>query len=44
MAMMASSMMKKMIAYFGADVKRINHALKVYALAKSMGELEGLTG
>ncbi|MEG6511121.1 HD domain-containing protein [Desulforamulus ruminis] len=44
MVMMASSMMKKMIAYFGADVKRINHALKVYALAKSIGELEGLTG
>ncbi|MEL7647553.1 MAG: HD domain-containing protein [Sedimentibacter sp.] len=31
-----------MIEYFGTDVRRINHALKVYGYAKSMGELEKL--
>lgn len=32
----------KMIVYFDGDVKRINHALKVYSLAKSIGEVEGI--
>ncbi|WP_041285408.1 HD domain-containing protein [Desulfoscipio gibsoniae] len=32
-----------MILYFDGDVKRINHALKVYAFAKSIGELEGIS-
>ena len=32
----------KMIDYFGNDVRRINHALKVYAYSKNIGELEGL--
>lgn len=31
-----------MIAYFAGDIRRINHFLKVYALAKGLGELEEL--
>jgi len=31
-----------MITYFSGDMRRINHFLKVYALAKAMGELESL--
>lgn len=31
-----------MIRYNGEDAARIHHALKVYAFAKSIGELEGL--
>lgn len=30
----------KMISYFGNDVKRINHALKVYSFAKTIAEAE----
>ncbi|SFG88518.1 HD domain-containing protein [Desulfotomaculum arcticum] len=41
---MASSVIKKMILYFDGDIKRINHALKVYAFAKSIGELEDVSG
>lgn len=37
-----SAVMKRMVEYFEGDVKRINHALKVYALAKSIGELEAI--
>ncbi|WP_347488644.1 HD domain-containing protein [Desulfoscipio sp. XC116] len=37
-----SETIKKMLLYFDGDVKRINHALKVYAFAKSIGELEGI--
>lgn len=33
----------QMSNYFGKDVKRINHALKVYGFAKSIGELEGIS-
>jgi HD superfamily phosphodiesterase len=33
---------KKLIEYFGTDVRRINHAMKVAAFAKSIGENEGL--
>ncbi|OQY09911.1 MAG: HD family phosphohydrolase [Fusobacteriia bacterium 4572_132] len=29
-----------MIEYFGNDVRRINHAIKVYTIAKNMGEME----
>lgn len=43
MATMPSSAIMKMILYFEADVKRINHALKVYTFAKSMAELEEVT-
>ncbi len=38
-----ANMLKKTIAYFEGDVKRINHALKVYGFAKSIGELEGMS-
>lgn len=31
-----------MIGYFEGDARRVNHFLKVYALAKTIGELEGL--
>lgn len=31
-----------MITYFDGDVQRINHFLKVYGFAKTIGELEGL--
>jgi len=31
-----------MITYFDGDVRRINHFLKVYGFAKTIGELEGL--
>lgn len=32
----------KMITYFGSDVKRINHALKVYGFAREIGEVENI--
>lgn len=38
-----SKIMKKMIEYFEKDAVRINHALKVYAYAKSIGELEKIS-
>lgn len=38
----SSAAMAKMINYFGSDVKRINHALKVYSFAKNIGELENM--
>lgn len=31
-----------MIEYYSGDVRRISHLLKVYAYAKTIGELEGL--
>lgn len=37
-----SNITEKMISYFGNDVRRINHALKVYSFSKSIGELENL--
>lgn len=30
----------KVITYFGRDIRRINHALKVHAFAKAIGEAE----
>jgi HD superfamily phosphohydrolase YqeK len=35
---------KLMIEYFGNDVKRINHALKVHGFAKNIARMEGLKG
>lgn len=32
-----------MIGYYAGDVRRINHFLKVYAFAKTIGEKEGLS-
>lgn len=40
MGIVAGSIMNQMIAYFQGDVRRINHALKVYGLAKSIAEIE----
>ena len=37
-----ASIIQAMIRYNQADPKRVQHALKVYAFAKSIGELEGL--
>ena len=37
-----SIIVKEMINYYAKDVKRINHFLKVYSFAKSIGELEAL--
>ena len=34
--------MEETIKYFEGDLKRINHLLKVYGFAKTIGELEGL--
>lgn len=42
MVSLISDTTRKMIVYFDSDVKRINHALKVYGFAKSIGELEGI--
>lgn len=39
---MIKNIMSDMIEYFGEDVRRINHAIKVYGFAKTLGELEGL--
>ncbi len=35
---------KLMIEYFGNDVRRINHALKVHGFAKNIARMEGLKG
>ncbi|MBU2701781.1 HD superfamily phosphodiesterase [Sporomusaceae bacterium BoRhaA] len=40
----ASVAVNKMIGYFQNDVKRVNHALKVYGFAKSIAETEALSG
>ena len=37
-----SNLIQAMIHYNGADPQRVQHALKVYAFAKSIGELEAL--
>ncbi|MDP4147097.1 MAG: HD domain-containing protein [Bacillota bacterium] len=33
-----------MVNYFGTDVRRINHALKVYTLTSNIAKLEGMHG
>lgn len=33
---MVSKVLKKMIAYFHQDIKRVNHAIKVYGFAKTI--------
>lgn len=38
-----SAITEKMIKYFDGDVKRINHAIKVYGFAKHIGELENIS-
>ena len=39
---MDNRLLNKMIEYFNADPKRIQHFIKVYAFAKMIGEEEGL--
>lgn len=39
---MISKLITEMIAYYEGDPKRIQHFLKVYAYAKTIGEREGL--
>lgn len=36
------NIMLEMIKYFNDDVKRINHAIKVYGFASNIGELENI--
>lgn len=38
-----SILINEMIGYYAGDVKRINHFLKVYAFAKTIGEMEHLS-
>ncbi len=44
MVNLISEITEKMIIYFDGDVKRINHALKVHGFAKTIGEIEGISG
>ncbi len=39
---MTGNVVSAMIDFYAGDIQRINHFLKVYALAKSIGECEGL--
>lgn len=39
---MVHDVLEKMIEYFGKDVRRINHALKVYAFASTIGRIDKL--
>lgn len=38
----SSTVLNEMLSYFGSDIKRINHLLKVYSFARLIGEAEGL--
>lgn len=40
--MTAEKVTQKMIEYYSGDVKRINHFMKVYSFAKTIGNLEKL--
>lgn len=40
---LVQSVLPKMIGYFGKDILRINHALKVYTFARSIAIFEDLT-
>ena len=37
-----SELISEMVKYYVGDIKRINHFMKVYSFAKTIGELEGL--
>jgi HD superfamily phosphodiesterase len=41
---MVAEIMRKMVNYFGTDVRRINHALKVHAFSQILAEGEQSTG
>lgn len=43
MEYIVDKVMSEMIHYFGRDVKRINHAIKVYGFSKNIGKIENLT-
>jgi hypothetical protein len=43
LAMLVTDALARMIDYFGTDVRRINHALKVNSFARLIGQKEGLT-
>ena len=40
---MTGNVVSAMIDFYAGDIQRINHFLKVYALAKNIGECEGLS-
>jgi hypothetical protein len=40
---MSNIVIQKMIEYFGTDIRRINHALKVYGFSTCIADSEGLT-
>jgi len=40
---MTDKILEKMISYFGADVRRINHAIKVYGFANCIARREKLS-
>ena len=40
---MVNQLIEKMIGYFGTDVRRINHALKVYTFASCIAHRENLS-
>ena len=40
--MLVAETLTRMVDYFGTDVKRINHALKVNSFARLIGQKEGL--
>lgn len=40
--MATGKIIEAMIEYYGTDLKRVNHFLKVFAIAKTIGEGEGL--
>lgn len=40
---MTEKTLREMITYFGDDVRRINHAVKVFGFARTIGRLEGLS-
>lgn len=39
---LVGDVVNKMVLYFDGDVRRINHAMKVYSFAKTIGELEDI--
>ncbi len=41
---MTARVLNKMIHYFGNDVRRVNHALKVFGFAEAIAGLEKLSG
>ena len=42
--MIVSTAIQKMIAFYKGNHHDINHFLKVWSMAKTIGELEGLDG